>query len=147
LKFFAKKKAVKIDLEGNNYFVLLQILLSTSWHFFKILSFVRNFFYLKYKSMKKPLFDCKVVKTITFNNLARCKWLNFWFKNFRCPRLVILDVAQTRVTADGIALFVACHPNVVRINHEESFRGLTFARRQALQVSHKLIDSFQYKVD
>jgi len=43
-------------------------------------------------------------------------------------------VTQTRITPEGIALFVACHPNVVRINHEESFQGLAFVRRQA-QVS------------
>ena len=49
---------------------------------------------------------------------------------YRCPRLVIFDVSQTRVTKEGVALFVACHPNVVRIEHEDNFWALSLVRNQ-----------------
>ena len=52
----------------------------------------------------------------------------------RCPRLVVLSVSQTYVTTDGVALFVACHPNAVKVEHEESFWALSLVRRKAQQV-------------
>jgi hypothetical protein len=53
----------------------------------------------------------------------------------RCPKLVILNITTTRVSKEGVALFLACHPNAIRIEHEESFHALSFIRIQANQVS------------
>ena len=45
----------------------------------------------------------------------------------RCPKIAHLDVSDSRVTASGITLFLACHQNVVCIDHEETFHALALA--------------------
>jgi hypothetical protein len=47
---------------------------------------------------------------------------------------VVLNVTQTRVTGDGVALFAACHPDAIKIEHEENFWALSFIRKQMKQV-------------
>ena len=42
----------------------------------------------------------------------------------RCPNISYLDVSETRVTSSGVTLFLACHQNVVCIDHEETFHIL-----------------------
>ena len=51
---------------------------------------------------------------------------------YRCPKMTHLFVLETRVTHEGITLFIACHQNVVHIDHEETFHSLSLALRQRL---------------
>jgi len=50
-----------------------------------------------------------------------------------------LYISGTRVSGEGVALFVACHPNAVLVEHEESFHGLALAQKQnsASKVNHQ----------
>ena len=38
----------------------------------------------------------------------------------RCPNLVALDVSETRVTGDGLTLFLHTHPNAVSVEHQDT---------------------------
>ena len=52
-----------------------------------------------------------------------------WFMSWhRCPNIAYLDVSETRVTSSGVTLFLACHQNVVCIDHEETFHILALVR-------------------
>ena len=49
----------------------------------------------------------------------------------RCPNLVALDVSETRVTGDGLTVFLHTHPNATHVGHEDTvlaFRRLPCAR-------------------
>ncbi len=44
----------------------------------------------------------------------------------RCPRLIVLNVLETKVTGEGIAVFLHTHPDAVRIEHSNTFHAFRY---------------------
>jgi len=49
---------------------------------------------------------------------------------YRLPNLVLIDVSDTRVTPEGLSLFLVCHPNLVKLEHRENFHSFRLAKIQ-----------------
>lgn len=49
---------------------------------------------------------------------------------YRLPQLAIIDLSDTRVTPEGLSLLMACHPNLVKIEHKETFHAFQFVQQQ-----------------
>ena len=48
----------------------------------------------------------------------------------RLPRLVKIDLSDTRVSPEGLSLLLACHRNLVKIGHKETFHAFQLIQQQ-----------------
>ena len=49
---------------------------------------------------------------------------------FRLPNLRFIDLTDTRVTGEGLSLFLACHANIHKIEHKETFHAFKLIQAQ-----------------
>ena len=49
---------------------------------------------------------------------------------YKLPNLAIVDLSDTRVTIEGLSLFLVCHPKLVKMEHKESFHAFQLKRFQ-----------------
>lgn len=49
---------------------------------------------------------------------------------YRLPSLAIIDLSDTRVSGEGLSLLLTCHPNLVKIEHKETFHAFQLAQKQ-----------------
>ena len=50
--------------------------------------------------------------------------------NYRLPNIAIVDFTDTRVNAEGLSLFLVCHPKLVKMNHPETFHAFDLKKIQ-----------------
>ncbi len=50
--------------------------------------------------------------------------------SYRLPNLAILDLSDTRVTPQGLSLFLATHPNLVKLENKENFHSFKLVQSQ-----------------
>ena len=51
--------------------------------------------------------------------------------------MVKIDLSDTRVSPEGLSLLLACHPNLVKIGHKETFHAFQLIQQQCLNSEEK----------
>jgi hypothetical protein len=70
-------------------------------------------------------------------NCTHCKLQNLLNiglgDQYRLPSLLVIDLSDTRVTPEGLSLFLACHPNILKIEHKETFHAFKLVKTKCQQ--------------